>query len=345
MKMKNNQKIFKVTVEQGSSRELMVKTLTDQILKDKEKNFRKNKKINYLRIVNEEAKPYTYRELKEFNRILFGGKEYFERASMFAIKQKAIETDKSIEYWLDKFKKNKSAFYNDIIDKNDVTSKELIGDFYELIEQVPDLFFNKLAIVIDCKNIKDKDCDYLYFLFNKIDNKFVVSIYGTKNGFGSSHVFDFITYKIENKYYYFSIFSSKEKYKNLEEDVVVKYGRHISFLIYTLLDINKKFANRSYTREYISSSSMNTSSSTSNSSSKPYTRKTIYKLDDLLNTKIYINNKEHFRLPRKYERHTDAWNVMGYYRHYKKSGKVVFIKPHTRGNKSKNIIGRTIKLS
>lgn len=34
---------------------------------------------------------------------------------------------------------------------------------------------------------------------------------------------------------------------------------------------------------------------------------------------------------RKYERHCEAWGVRGHWRHYK-SGKVVFIKPHTKGS-------------
>ena len=33
---------------------------------------------------------------------------------------------------------------------------------------------------------------------------------------------------------------------------------------------------------------------------------------------------------RKYQRHCEAWGVRGHYRHYK-SGKVVYIRPHTKG--------------
>ncbi|MDU1308925.1 MAG: hypothetical protein E6936_15935 [Clostridium perfringens] len=52
---------------------------------------------------------------------------------------------------------------------------------------------------------------------------------------------------------------------------------------------------------------------------------------------IYIASisEENFNKFKKYTRHTESWNVMGFVRHYK-NGKIVWVKPHTRGNGNKS---------
>lgn len=56
--------------------------------------------------------------------------------------------------------------------------------------------------------------------------------------------------------------------------------------------------------------------------------KVVYSLD--------IKSKNGYRQFKKsYTRHTESWQVMGFTRHYK-SGKVIYVKPHVRGNKNKD---------
>lgn len=50
------------------------------------------------------------------------------------------------------------------------------------------------------------------------------------------------------------------------------------------------------------------------------------KIDGISVQYVYLPHES-----RKYERHCEAWGVRGHWRHYK-SGKVVFIKPHTKGS-------------
>lgn len=49
---------------------------------------------------------------------------------------------------------------------------------------------------------------------------------------------------------------------------------------------------------------------------------------------LAISNDNYKQFKKKYTRHTESWQVMGFARHYK-SGKVSYVKPHIRGNKNK----------
>lgn len=53
---------------------------------------------------------------------------------------------------------------------------------------------------------------------------------------------------------------------------------------------------------------------------------------NLNENKIYDYGKDYIP-SKKYKRHTESWNVRGFWRHYK-SGKKVWIKPSVRGNKN-----------
>lgn len=46
----------------------------------------------------------------------------------------------------------------------------------------------------------------------------------------------------------------------------------------------------------------------------------------------WVDDSEEDKEVRKYIRHTDGWDVRGHYRYYKKSGKIVYVKPHHKGN-------------
>ena len=291
--------------------ELTPLNMVNRVMEEKHLHF-KNKKFNYSRLYSPEIKVYNFRELKEFNRIILSSTDFYKEVTEFHKKVKHL------------------------------SPLNAIGLYFDKIENEEHLFFNKLAFVIDFKG-HSSQFDYYYYVFEKIEGKMIVSVYSAKNGFGTKHIVDFISYNDDNKYYYFNVFSEKNHQELVPDKEVSDIGETICFIIDTLLEINKKLAHRNYTKSFIKSS--NTAKIPSSKTNiKNSTRKTVYKLDDLLNTKIYINNKDDFRLPRKYERHTDSWSVLGYYRHYK-SGKVVFVKPHVRGDKSKKITGRTIKLS
>lgn len=56
--------------------------------------------------------------------------------------------------------------------------------------------------------------------------------------------------------------------------------------------------------------------------------KVVYEVD--------TSNKELIKSLRQYQRHTDSWHVIGHKRTYK-SGKVVWVKPYTKGTKKDNI--------
>lgn len=286
--------------------------MTDSVMRERHLHFKKDK--NYMRLYSPEIDTYNFRELKELNRIMISSSDYYKQTAEFHKKFK------------------------------DLPPVEAIGYFFDKIEKEENLFFDKLAFVIDYKG-KSSRFDYYYYVLERIHGKVIVSVYSTKNGFGAKHITDFISYCDNNIYYYFNVFADKNHQELVPEKEVGMLGEAVCFIIYTLLEINKKLAHRNYTKSFVKNSNTpKTSSSKSKANTTSSTRKTIYKLDDLLNTKIYINNKDDFRLPRKYERHTDSWNVLGYYRHYK-SGKVVFVKPHVRGDRSKKPSGKIIKLS
>ena len=72
-----------------------------------------------------------------------------------------------------------------------------------------------------------------------------------------------------------------------------------------------------------------------NSNEVKYKKRSVEFIED--NKVIYIASisEENFNKFKKYTRHTESWNVMGFVRHYK-NGKTVWVKPHTRGNGNKS---------
>ena len=326
--------------------EVVTRALGEQLIQDKGSYFTEQKgmSIAYTQILGENITTYSYEEIRQFNNINISNVEYLNMLSDLLIKEEALKSNKQFENLKRKFKldkKYKIKIYNKIMNFTTTNSNNsIVGRYIEKLEQEPNLFFDKISLIVDYTTIEGSDYDYLYYIFSNVDGKIIISIYEIL-GNTSTHLIDFISYNIEGKYYYISVYSSKKVCEKFADASTLPLAQQAIVFIDTLLDINVKLRDRSYTKEYISSFSNKTPTK---SNSKSYTRKTVYKLDDLLNTKIYINNKDDFRLPRGYNRKTDVWNVMGYYRHYK-SGKVVFVKPHVRGDKSKKITGRTIKLS
>lgn len=63
-----------------------------------------------------------------------------------------------------------------------------------------------------------------------------------------------------------------------------------------------------------------------------YKRKIQIINDDKIVYNISTNNKNFIKSLRKYERHTDGWNVMGHYRTLK-NGKKIWINPYHKGCK------------
>ena len=72
-----------------------------------------------------------------------------------------------------------------------------------------------------------------------------------------------------------------------------------------------------------------------NSNKEQYRKRSVEFIED---SKIVymasISEENYSKFKTNYTRHTDSWSVMGFVRHYK-SGKTVFVKPHTRGNRNK----------
>lgn len=68
--------------------------------------------------------------------------------------------------------------------------------------------------------------------------------------------------------------------------------------------------------------------------------KKVVKMKNFKIKHIYKDDVIQTATKREYERHAEGWTVCGFWRHYKKSDKRVWIKSHTRGNKDK-VEGKT----
>ncbi|MGU8477050.1 hypothetical protein ACV3QH_07230 [Clostridium perfringens] len=72
-----------------------------------------------------------------------------------------------------------------------------------------------------------------------------------------------------------------------------------------------------------------------NSNKVKYKKRSVEFIEDSKVIYIASISEENFNKFKKYTRHTESWNVMGFVRHYK-NGKTVWVRPHTRGNGNKS---------
>lgn len=189
--------------------------------------------------------------------------------------------------------------------------------------------FNEGVIKISSpkSNFTNKN-DVFYIYLNSINGDIEVYVYSREN-----YKFQFFFSTVMND----SVTSVKDLkiYKSKDFDYI-EDRYFISFITNVILEAMAYISYFTENKDTVikhGSHKRTTSSGASNKGEKNNNRRKIQVLNkEKVVYEVSTDNAELSKSLRKYKRHTEAWHVMGHKRTYK-SGKVVWVKPYTKGTK------------